>query len=312
MDSFDAEFIQERGDISGGELRFLTIDRSRPTMWCMLRFGGGRMAQSEKSLGNIVGHGDVNKTSIIVPVNFKSEITGPGPVFGERIASGECSEKVIGISLGEKFNTKIVDGKSERGATVGVTPKAGSVRDGEVTERSEMRFELIISEDGGFLETIHAFADFDVEITFGVEEIVGQVVFGDDLGCDVTAMNAHVLIDEHIGDKEEVFQVAGAVTGAEMSIGDDAIDVKLGVGETNSRRSDVLIGIEAIATDGHADSENLGLARSHGADEVGVCDLAARRDLVRFDENHCVVAADLFADGARLCETLSAAPPLIR
>ena len=39
LDSFDAKFIQERRDISGGELRFLTVDRKRPAMWCMLRFG---------------------------------------------------------------------------------------------------------------------------------------------------------------------------------------------------------------------------------------------------------------------------------
>lgn len=218
MDSFDAECIKERRDIRGGELRFLTVDRSRPAMWCMLRFGGCRMAQSEESLGNIVGHGDIDETSVIVPVDFEAKITGARPVFGESIPSGEGCKEMISIRLGEKFDAKIVDGKSERGAPVGVTPKAGSVRGGEVAERCEMRFELVIGKDGSFLETIHAFADFDVEVTFGIKEIVGQVVFGDDLRCDVTAMNAHVLIDEHIGDKEEIFQVAGAVTGAEMGI----------------------------------------------------------------------------------------------
>ena len=34
-------------------------------------------------------------------------------------------------------------------------------------------------------------------------------------------------------------------------------------------------------------------------------------DLVRFDENHGVIATDLLADSARLRETLSASPLLV-
>ena len=69
------------GDIIGGELRFLTIDRSCPAMRGMLRFDGLGMSQSEKGFGTIVGHGDVNVTSVVIQVNFETEVTGPRQVF---------------------------------------------------------------------------------------------------------------------------------------------------------------------------------------------------------------------------------------
>ena len=311
LNSFDTEFIEKRGDVGCGELRFLTVDWSCPAMWSMLRFERRGMAQSEKSFWNIVGHGDVNVTGIVIPVDLEPEVTGPRPVFCERVASGESSKKMISIGFGKELDAEIVDGKGESGWTVGMPPKTRSVRDGEVTEGREMSLELVVRENGGFLETVHTLADFDIDVTFGIEVFVGQVVFGEDLGGEITTVNAHVLVDKHVRDQEEIFQVAGAVAGTATGIGDDTVDVEFGVGETDSWRTYILISIEAIAANRHSDSENLGFAGAHGADEVGISDLAARWDLVRFDKNHGVVASDLLADGARFCETLSAAPPLV-
>ena len=124
-------------------------------------------------------------------------------------------------------------------------------------------------------------------------------------------MDLHVLIDDHIRHEEEVFQVSSAVTGTEMSVGDDTVKVKLGVGKTNSRRTNVLISVEAVATHSHADAIRFGLAGAHGANKVGVGNLATSGDLMRFDENHSVVATDLIAEGTGLRETLSATAPFI-
>ena len=97
-----------------------------------------------------------------------------------------------------------------------------------------------------------------------------------------------------------------------MSVGNNTVDVEFGVDYTNGRRTNVLVSVETIATDRHANSENLGFAGSHSADEVSIGDLAANRDLMRENEHHGVVAENGIAGGARFFETLSAASPLVR
>ena len=96
-----------------------------------------------------------------------------------------------------------------------------------------------------------------------------------------------------------------------MGIGDDTIQMEFGVDHTNSRRADILICIKTITTNRHADSEDLGFARSHGADKVGVSYLAASRYLIRENEHNSVVAENGIVDRARFVETLSASSPLI-
>ena len=170
---------------------------------------------------------------------------------------------------------------------------------------------MIIGKNGSLFEAIHAFADLDIDVLFGVKEIVGQGVLSNNLGSEIAAMDLHVLIDGHVGEEEKVFQVASAVAGAEMSIGDDTVEVELGVSDTNSGRTNILVSIEAVAANRHANAVGFSLAWSHGADEIGISDLAASRNVMWFDKNHGVVATDLFTNGAGLHETLCAAAPLI-
>ena len=144
-----------------------------------------------------------------------------------------------------------------------------------------MGLELVIRENGSFLEAVHAFADFDVDVSFGVEMGVGQAVFVDHFLSEVLAMDPHVLIDDHIGDKEKVFEVAGTVTGAEMGIGDHTVEMELGVDEANGRRADILIGIKAVTTHSHAETIDFGFAGAHGADKVCIGYLATSGHLVR-------------------------------
>jgi hypothetical protein len=40
-------------------------------------------------------------------------------------------------------------------------------------------------------------------------------------------MDSHVLVDFHVGDKKEVFEIAGAIASAVFGIGDGAIDLCL-------------------------------------------------------------------------------------
>ena len=43
-------------------------------MWGMLWFERRRMAQGEQGFGNIVGHGEIDEASIVVPVEGESTI----------------------------------------------------------------------------------------------------------------------------------------------------------------------------------------------------------------------------------------------
>ncbi len=269
------------------------------------------MTQCKEGFGNIAGHGDVNMAGCIIPVDLETEVAGPGPVFRERILGGESVKEVIGVGLREEFDAKVVDGKGECCATIGVAPEARRLGDWMVTVRSEMCLQLIVCEDGGLFEAVHALADLDVNVTFGIKVVVGKVVLVNNLLWEVSAVDAHVLIDEHVGDEEEVFEVTGTVTSTEMSVGDDTIEVELGINDSNSGRADVLIGVEAIATHCHADAEYFSLAGTHGADEVCIGHFATSRDLIGENEDHGVVSKDAIGDGAGLLEALGASAPLI-
>ena len=88
--------------------------------------------------------------------------------------------------------------------------------------------------------------------------------------------------------------------------------MEFGVDNTSGRRTDVLVSVESIATNRHANSENLGLAWSHRADEVSIGYFAAKRNLMRQNEHHGVVAENGIVGGARFFETLSTAAPFVR
>ncbi len=164
-----------------------------------------------------------------------------------------------------------------------MAPRTRGLRDKKVTKRNKVSFELIIGKNGSLFEAIHAFEDLDVDVPFGVKIIVGQGVLCNNLGSEIAAMDQ-----------------------------DDTVEEELGVSDTNrSGRTNILVSIEAVAANRHANAVGFGLAGLHGADEIGISDLAASRNLMGHDKNHGVVATDLFAIGAGQRETLCTSAPLI-
>lgn len=269
------------------------------------------MTQCKEGFGNIAGHGDVNMAGRIIPVDRETEVAGPGPVFRKRILGGESVKEVIGVRLREEFDAKVVDGKGECGASIGVAPEARRLGDWMITVRGEMRLQLIVGEDGGLFEAVHALADLDINVTFGIEVFVGKVVLINNLLWEVAAVDPHVLKNEHVGAEEEVLEVAGTVASTEMRIRDDTIEVELGIHNADSGRADVLIGVKAIATHRHADAEDFSLAGTHGADKVCIGHFATSGDLMGKNENHGVVSKDAIGDGAGLSDPLGASAPLV-
>ena len=205
---------------------------------------------------------------------------------------------MFGVCFIEVFNTKIVDSKGKREWFGGVAPKTRSVRDWSVAEGGKVSSELIVCEDGCLFQAIHAFADFDIGVSLGVEVGGGKFVLFLDVLRDVPAVNPHVLVYCHVANKKKIFQVGGAITGASVGIGDDAVPVKFSVDETHSRGANVLIGVEEIATNGHSDTPLFSFTGAVGTDKLGVGNFSAGRNLVRENEKHGVIAADLFTDGA--------------
>jgi hypothetical protein len=96
-----------------------------------------------------------------------------------------------------------------------------------------------------------------------------------------------------------------------MGVRDNTVEVELGVGETYCRGSDILIGIEEIAANSHANAPGLGFARAHGTNKLSVSNLASLWDLMWVYEKHRVVAASGFSSKVVFLEALSAATPFV-
>ena len=45
-------------------------------MWRVLGFGRWGMTKHEEGLADVARHGDVNMTSVIVPINFEAKVGG--------------------------------------------------------------------------------------------------------------------------------------------------------------------------------------------------------------------------------------------
>ena len=181
------------------------------------------MFEFGQRFGHICWHGDVDEASIIVPVQGKAKVTGAGPVLGKVIFVVQSGEKMIGVSFTEIFYTEVIHCKSEGRGSAIVFPKARSETNGSVAVRREVGFELVIRKDTGLFETVHSFSDFEIEISLGVEVIIGEMVSIDNFLGDISSMHAHILKDGHRGVEKEIFEIAGAVACTELRIGNCAV-----------------------------------------------------------------------------------------
>lgn len=123
-------------------------------------------------------------------------------------------------------------------------------------------------------------------------------------GGDVSAMDSHVLVNTHSRGEEEILDVAGAEMCAVMSIRNDAVEMKFGVGETDGGRADVLKSVELVAADSETDAIDLGLVGTDGTDKIGVSHFVARWDLGQSNEGKSVVAFDRGGFCARFGDAL--------
>ena len=85
----DPCFVEKGSEICVGELEFLTVDGGGPAMWRVLRSGRRGVFECVKGLGDIPGHGNVNKSFFVIPGEVETEIRRTGPVGGVGVTSGK-------------------------------------------------------------------------------------------------------------------------------------------------------------------------------------------------------------------------------
>ena len=78
-----------------------------------------------------------------------------------------------------------------------MAPQTWGVFHGYIPGFGKMFLELLVSKYGRFFQSIHTFSNFQVDIDFGIENFVNDVVLIEDFLCNVAAMKTHVLVDVH-------------------------------------------------------------------------------------------------------------------
>ena len=92
-------------------------------MWGVLWFFGGWVAKAGKCFGHIVGHGEIDGSIFVVPLQVDAAEDSAVAVNGEVIVLNE----VIGVSLANNFDSKVINNKVENGGAGDVTEEARCV-----------------------------------------------------------------------------------------------------------------------------------------------------------------------------------------
>ena len=77
-----------------------------------------------------------------------------------------------------------------------------------------------------------------------------------------------------------------------LGIGDGAVQMEFGVGDTDCRRANILIRIKFVASNGHSNPIWFGFPGAHGAHEGGVGDLAIGWYILRKNKKYGTIADD--------------------
>jgi hypothetical protein len=194
----------------------------------MLRPEGGWMSEVEEGSMDVPGHGDVDVSFVVVPVEGQTAIECAGPVDGQGIIFLEGVYQVIGVGFGEIFNSKVVDAEDEGGSFCLVAPESWGERHRGVAVGCEVLDEEVEGDDAGFFQAVHSFSDFQVDETIGgdVDIIVGVVP--DFLGDDGRG-DADILVVIHGGSQVLIFDVEAEVACSMLGVGDGAVEMDLGV-----------------------------------------------------------------------------------
>jgi hypothetical protein len=130
----------------------------------MLRLLGRWMLKSRKGFGDIIGHGEVNSSVLVIPVQMNA--TEDFAIMGDCyiVVLLEAVDEVIGVGLTDNFDTEIVDGEIESCGTRDVVEESGSMAGWNITIGSKMFDELDVCKSSGLRKAVHAGADLGKEL----------------------------------------------------------------------------------------------------------------------------------------------------
>jgi hypothetical protein len=74
----------------------------------MLKYFGDKMSELDEYLFNVAGHGEVDFTFLVVPIECDAKILSCFPVFFNFVVLLKCLDEVVDISFVNVFNAKIL------------------------------------------------------------------------------------------------------------------------------------------------------------------------------------------------------------
>jgi hypothetical protein len=120
-----------------------------------------------ESLCDVAGHSHVDGARFVIPIHNETEVTGAGPFGGDGVEWLAGFNVILGV-----FAARV---QTEDNGPGSMGEKTERVLCGYATEFREMLHESIVGELAGFGKTVHAFADFDVNVSV-VDEVLVLVL----------------------------------------------------------------------------------------------------------------------------------------
>ena len=234
---------------------------------------------------DIAGHGDVDVSFAVMPIEGQAAIQCAGPVDCDIIIRLEGVDEMHCIGFGVVLDAKVVNAENESGSFGAVSPKAGSKRHWFIAVRGQFCDELVESNDAGFLETVHASSDFEIDVAVvGNLDVVSRVI--PDFLWDSRWWDTHILKIFHRCAKVVIFDVKAHVAGTVLGIRYNAVDVNLDVEHGDDGGAGVAGVVKFIAAGGHADSMCFLFLWSNVVDEISIGYLAINGDLGFLDNEN--------------------------
>lgn len=292
LEAFCFGWSERRRQDSGGHLLLFAIYR------CGER--GGRIGpgcadvlEMDECVSDVVGHGEcdvsVCMVDVVVPFEGHTKVVFSGPIGLDWVGGGEDFLKVEGIGLVDVLNSKVIDNKGEGDRSGPVGEEAMSETAWVVVRGREDGFELVIGKATRFFEAIDGASDFTIDPTVGIN-LVGKVVFRNDLRRDNVHVEAHVLKVPEGGIQVHITDIKCHETRARCR--DNAVKKEFCSGESSSFSGDITKVNQLVATSGDARAVDFCLFRAFLAHDACVGGFFITGNILSVDEEASVGAFD--------------------
>ena len=282
-------------------LLFLAVYGGGVGVWRVLWFLRQWVLKACAGFGDIVGHGEVNGSFGVVPIEMDAAEDFPFTVDGDVIVFFETVDEMVGVGLANNFDAKVVNDKIEGCGAGDVAEESGGVASGNVAISGEVLDEFDVGESSSLGKTVHACANF------GEESIVfdegSKIVFVHYIIRNGPGGNVEVLILAGVGERGDEIEIGKveAEKGGTRS-GEYTVEEELGSGEISCGRVCFASVVDKVASDGEADAVGVSFLRTMVGADAKVCGFLSFGKLIGVDEMKSVGSFGV-AVLAALCKT---------